>query len=89
MGTIDPIAVVKETLLACLPDGVPPSFRTVDSAALAGHGRGQTITATLTMFDGLPATVRLSRWSLGWSHQFTEMPGGAASFAEGQWRRLP
>lgn len=80
-----PIALVRETLMAALPPGVPPSFSEVVSATFVDRGE---ISADLRMVDGLPATVRLRRWALGWSHCFIDMPGGALSYEGGAWRRV-
>ena len=77
--------IVQETLLNVLPPGVPPSFVSITSARFDGRNR---IDARLIMVDGLPAAVNLTRWALGWSHRFTEMPGGALSFENGEWVRV-
>ncbi|MFI5409093.1 hypothetical protein [Kaistia sp. UC242_56] len=82
-------ATVREVLLACLPPGVPPSFKSIDHASFVGRGRSRTITGNLTMFDGEPAVVDLTPWAFGWSHRFTSLPGGDVSFEEGQWTRVP
>lgn len=76
-------------LLGVLPDGVPPSWQAVISAKTAGAGRNKTITAQLLMFDGQSATVRLSRWSMGWSHRWLDLPGGDISYEGGRWVRVP
>lgn len=81
-------AVVRKVLLAALPPGVPPSFRTIIRAHSEGRGKARQITADLVMVDGMPATVRLRQWEHGWSHQFTAMPGGALSFEDGAWVRV-
>lgn len=81
--------IVRDTLLSVLPVGVPPSFASIDRVSTEGRGKALEIIADLTMVDGLPATVRFRRWSLGWSHEFTIMPGGAMSFEDGAWRRVP
>lgn len=77
--------LVRQTLEAVLPLNVPPSFSAIISARKNGQNE---VIADLIMIDGLPATVRLRRWQLGWSHQFTSMPGGALSFEKGAWRRV-
>ena len=77
--------IVRETLEAALPPGVPPSFTEIVNAKLVGR---REIEARLRMIDGLQATVRLSRWALGWSHQYIDMPGGALSFEGGRWARV-
>lgn len=84
-----PERVVRETLLAAIPPGAAPSFTAITSAESKGKGRNAAITATLTMFDGRPATVRLEPWAYGWSHQWMSLPGGAISCESGQWVRCP
>ena len=85
----NPEGVVRETLLSVLPPGVPPSFTAITFAKITGKGRNAVIEATLTMFDGKPATVRLKPWAFGWSHQWMSLPGGAISCESGQWVRYP
>lgn len=86
---MSPDQIVRDVLLSCLPPGVPPSFKSIDYVRTEGRGRSLEIIAGLTMFDDAPATVRFRQWSLGWSHQFTIMPGGPASFEDGVWKRVP
>lgn len=85
---MNPEQIVRDVLIGALPSGVPPSFKSIDYVRTEGRGRSMEIIAGLTMFDDAPATVRFRKWSLGWSHQFTIMPGGAASFEDGAWRRV-
>lgn len=80
--------IVRDVLTGALPEGVPPSFKSVEYVTTDGRGNALEIVAGLTMFDNMPATVRLRRWSLGWSHQFTSLPGGPCSFECGEWRRV-
>ncbi|MGV1787327.1 MULTISPECIES: hypothetical protein [Agrobacterium] len=79
------IDVVDETLRACLPPDVPPSFVEILSASKAGTGRNETITAKLSMIDGTVATVRLKKWAMGWSHQYMDLPGGTLYWDGGRW----
>lgn len=76
--------VVRDTLIAVLPPGVPPSFAEITGARFDSKN---SITAELKMLDGLDATVSLTRWALGWSHRFTQMTGGPLSFESGAWVR--
>jgi hypothetical protein len=80
--------IVRQTLEATLPPGVPPSFSEIVGASFFGSGRGRTIHAKLVMIDGLPGVVRLSRWAMGWSHQWIDLPGGDLSFENGEWVRI-
>jgi hypothetical protein len=80
--------IVIDTLMSVLPAGVSPSFANIDSATETGRGDSREITAALTMFDGLPATVCLKPWAFGWSHQWMSLPGGDLSFEDGRWQRL-
>jgi hypothetical protein len=80
--------LVSRVLGEVLPPDVPPSHRRIVSAISSGSGRREVITAELEMIDGQPATVELRPWSLGWSHRFTNMPGGALSYEDGVWIRV-
>lgn len=85
----NPEMIVRETLLAVLPPGVPPSFTAITSVESTGKGPKIVILATLTMFDGESATVRLKPLAFGWSHQWMSLPGGAICCESGQWVRYP
>jgi len=82
------MSLVRQVLCDVLRPDVPPSFAEIRTAHMEGKGRRQTITAHLVMLDGLPATVRLSRWAMGWSHQWLDLPGGDLSFENGAWVRI-
>ena len=81
--------IVHEVLIGVLPPGVPPPFVEVVSAAMKGKRRERSIHVELRMIDGLPAAVVLTRWALGWSFRYHDMPGGALSWEAGQWLRRP
>lgn len=83
-----PLDIASEVLLACLPPGCPPSFRAIVSASFRGTGKRRTITAELIMFDGQTATVALTPWEFGWSHRYSELPGGDISFEDSRWQRV-
>lgn len=86
-GMLSAEHIVRETLEACLPEGVPPSFRSIDKVRAIGRGKRRQIVARLTMVDGLRATVRLRQWSLGWTHRFSCMEAGPLAWEDGAWRR--
>lgn len=82
---------IEGALRACLPPGVPPSFHSIVSARWIGAGRKRVAEAELTMFDGLPAKVRV--WQYGkyldaLAHTFHDLPGGDVSFEDGRWIRI-
>ena len=79
---------VSAALLACLPDGVPPSFSAVVTAGWEGRAPYRIATASLIMFDGQPATVQVRQVGPCTSHRFTDLPGGACSFEDGRWVRV-
>lgn len=78
---------VRSTLLDALPEGVPPSFRTIRSARYEGHGHRRRAIGLLTMFDGNPATVEC--WQSGpcRAHRFIELTGGSVSWEGDRWVR--
>ena len=76
--------IVEDVAKASLPDGAPLFFREVRSARFEGKNR---VTADVIMFDGLPATIRLTRWAFGWSKGWDSMPGGDIYLEAGQWKR--
>jgi hypothetical protein len=80
---------VNSCLRSVLPDGVPPSFQSIDSAHFEGSGRQRKAIANLTMFDGETATVQVWEWGGGsYAHRYTAMPGGDCSFDHGRWVRV-
>lgn len=81
-------AYIEAALRDCLPEGVPPSFRTIDRARWEGTGRGRVAVGHLTMFDGQPATVEVRQAGVCTSHRYADFPGGDASFEGGQWVRV-
>jgi len=76
--------LVAKTLAAALPPGVPPSHRKILAARFLDPAR---VTATLEMFDGLPATLELSRLAYGWSIRYRLLPGGAIVWTGTAWKR--
>lgn len=80
--------IVRATLMAACPPDVPAPFARIVKAESAGRGAHRVIAAELEMIDGLPATVELRPWAYGWSHRFTEMPGGPLSYEGGAWVRV-
>lgn len=79
-------AIVDESICATFPPGVPPSHKNVILACFVDANR---IDAQLEMFDGLPASVTLSRWTYGWSIHYAHLPGGAVAWFRSQWTRRP
>lgn len=82
---------VDQALRACLPDGVPPSFRSIDAASYVSSQPRHEAVAELTMFDGRPAKVRVwiyARNRDAFAHEWLELPGGHCSFEGGQWIRI-
>ncbi|WP_374453784.1 hypothetical protein [Phenylobacterium sp.] len=80
-------SVVRDTLLAVLPPGVPPSFDRIVSARFIGTGRRRIASADLVMFDGSPATVEVWIAGVCTAHRWTSMPGGSAFWDGDAWRR--
>ncbi|WP_286963816.1 hypothetical protein [Methylobacterium sp.] len=82
----------RGVLLACLPPGVPPSFREITSARFVGSGRNRKAVAHLVMYDGRPATAEVfvagkhESFAM-WGHRWTEMQGGACSWEGDRWVR--
>ena len=88
-----PKCLTRRVLRECLPAGVPLSFSEVVSAEYIRKGRAAEVEATVTMFDGEAATVRLRvAGSLLddpiWSHRWVVMPGGSISYEDGRWQRV-
>ncbi len=84
--------MIRRVLTDCLPTGVPPSFRNIVNARFVGSGRKRKSVGLLEMFDGQPATAEafIGGEALGikfWGHCWTDMPGGACSFENGEWVR--
>lgn len=78
---------VADRLMACLPPGVPASYREITSARFEGTGANRMAVADLIMIDGLPAKVQVSTWGL-MPHRFTHLPGGHLTFEDGRWIRI-
>lgn len=78
---------IRAALIAVLPEGVPPSFSAIHNARFEGSGRRRAATASLTMIDGLSATVRV--WQAGpcTAHSYPTMEGGALFYEDGRWQR--
>lgn len=84
-------AHIEQALKACLPPGVPPSWRSIDGARYISSQPRHEATAEVTMFDGQPAKVRVwlhARNRDAFAHEWTEMPGGDCSFEDGRWVRI-
>lgn len=79
---------VRAVLESVLPDGVPPSWVSIDEAHYVGFGRNAVAHATVTMFDGLTAKVEVQSWGESHRHRWADMPGGDASFEDGKWVRI-
>lgn len=82
---------VEQALRACLPPGVPPSWHSIDGARYVSAQPRHEATAELTMFDGLPAKVRVwlyGRGSDAFAHEWTYLPGGHCSYEDGRWQRI-
>lgn len=78
--------IVTQVMRACLPDNAPLSFKEVVSASFQGKDR---IAASVVMFDDQPASLSLSRWAFGWSHRWSDLPGGACFLdADNSWKRV-
>ena len=85
------VAFIDAALRACLPPGAPPSFTLIISARWIETGRKRVAEADLTMFDGLPAKVRVWRYGSypdALAHTFYDLPGGDVSFEDGRWVRI-
>ncbi|ELT50235.1 hypothetical protein CN884_07395 [Ochrobactrum sp. 30A/1000/2015] len=78
-------AIVEQTISAALPAGSPLPYASIGKAAFEGRN---SIVASLTMFDGLPAVCRLKRWAFGWSKGWDSLPGGDISIENGAWARV-
>lgn len=85
MGKLTAREIVQQTISSALPDGSPLPYANIGKAAFEGRN---SIVASLTMFDGLPAVCRLNRWPLGWSLGYDSMPGGDISLENGSWARV-
>jgi hypothetical protein len=84
-------AHVEQVLRSCLAPGVPPSWHSIDGARYVSAQPRHEATAELTMFDGLPAKVRVWFYASGsdaCAHEWTYMPGGHCSFEDGRWVRI-
>ena len=78
---------VAERLHACLPPGVPPSYREIVSARYERSGAARVAIADLIMVDGLPGRVQISTIGL-MPQRYTDLPGGDLSFEGGRWIRI-
>lgn len=82
---------VEQALRASLPDGVPPSFRSIDAARYVSAQHRHEAFAELTMFDGRPAKVRVWLYARNFdvfAHEWLDLPGGHCSFEGGRWIRI-
>lgn len=68
-----------------LPTGAPLPFGKILSARFDGANQ---IVASVVMFDGQRADMRLKRWVFGWSRGWDAMPGGDISLENGVWQRI-
>ena len=68
-----------------LPPGAPLPFCKILSARFVGANQ---IEASVVMFDGQRADMRLKRWAFGWSRGWDAMPGGDISLENGMWQRV-
>lgn len=80
------LKIVMETAKAALPGGCPLPFSAVVRARF--DDSRNRILADVVMFDGKPATMRLTRWAYGWAKGWDSLPGGDCSFENGQWQRV-
>lgn len=85
--TLQATDIVMAASRAVLPEGSPLPFTEVKSAAFAPPQKSQVV-AEVVMFDGLPATMRLTKWRYGWSIGWDEMPGGDCSLEGEEWVRV-
>lgn len=79
-------AILVQTIASALPERSPLPYASIDKAGFEGRN---SIVASLTMFDGLPAVCRLNRWAFGWSLGYESMPGGDIFLENGAWVRIP
>ena len=77
--------IVIQTNTASLPPGAPLPFDKIISARFDGANQ---IVASVVMFDGQRADMRLKRWAFGWSCGWDAMPGGDISLENGAWQRV-
>lgn len=77
--------IVNEVSAAILPPRSPLPFTEIVGARFEGRGK---ITADVIMFDGAPATMRLTSWAFGWSHGWDSLPGGDISLEANGWVRV-
>lgn len=77
--------IVEQTIASALPEGSPLPYASIDKASFEGRN---SIVASLTMFDGLPAVCRLNRWEFGWTLGYDSLPGGDMSVESGSWERI-
>ncbi len=82
--------IVDQVLKDALPPSIPPSFKRIKSARYLRIGKHPIINAELEMFDGLSASVQLTKWNHGYSHQWTQLNGGSAKWNNelGKWERV-
>ena len=79
---------VRSVLMAVLPEGVPPSFKSISGAALVEGGRQKRTRADLVMFDDKRAMVEVWQYGPGaWAHKYTYMAGGPCAWDGAQWVR--
>lgn len=78
-------SIVERTIASALPEGSPLPYASIEKASFEGRN---SIVASLTMFDGLPAVCRLNRWAFGWSLGYDSLPGGDMSLDGSSWKRI-
>lgn len=78
---------VRETLLAVLPENVPPSFTAINSASYTGSGGNRRARAQLTMFDGQLAVVECWQAGACRAHRYLDLSGGDVSWEGDAWVR--
>jgi hypothetical protein len=91
-GSIVAALDVVDALDSALPKNVPRHFRRIIKARHSGSGRARKIIATVEFIDGLQSDieVRPIEWPGGiksWSHQWTNIQGGAIYWDGKAWIR--
>lgn len=86
-------AFVDAHLRGCLPPGVPPSYSEIVDVQERTEDRHRIVEATVVMFDGERAMVRLMKhrgaargfWESIWSHRW--LMDRAVYWEDGAWHR--